>query len=338
MMMLIPEAWAGNPLMDEKRRAFYEYHAALMEPWDGPAAVAFTDGRQIGATLDRNGLRPRAIRHQGRPSSWRPKWACCTVPEDQIVKKWRLQPGKMLLVDLEKGRIIPDEELKAEIAASHPYQDWLDARSSLSRSCRPRRTRRRARTSRCSIGSRPSATPQEDLKLLMTPMAATGRKPSARWATTRRSRRSPKAEAALHLFQAELRAGHQPADRSDPRRAGDEPGLVHRPAPEHARHGRASKNKRLEAHQPILTNDDLEKIREIGDRVDSHFNSKTLDVTYPAVQGRGGHGARARPALRPRGSAVRTGLQHHHPVGSRGLGRSHSHPDRCWPARPCIIT
>ena len=104
MMMLIPEAWAGNPLMDEERRAFYEYHAALMEPWDGPAAVAFTDGRQIGATLDRNGLRPaRLLRHQRRPaSSWPPRSACCRSPEESIVQKWRLQPGKMLLVDLER--------------------------------------------------------------------------------------------------------------------------------------------------------------------------------------------------------------------------------------------
>ena len=97
MMMMIPEAWAGNPLMDEDRRAFYEYHAALMEPWDGPAAMAFTDGRQIGATLDRNGLRPAryVVTDDDRRDGLRSP-ACCDIPEKKIVKKWRLQPGKML--------------------------------------------------------------------------------------------------------------------------------------------------------------------------------------------------------------------------------------------------
>ena len=128
MMMLMPEAWAKNPLMDPARRAFYEYHAALMEPWDGPAAVCFTDGRQIGACLDRNGLRPA-------------RW--CTTKDDlvvlasesgvlpfddsEITRKWRLQPGRMLLIDLEQGRIVEDEELKADLANAEPYEEWLKA-------------------------------------------------------------------------------------------------------------------------------------------------------------------------------------------------------------------
>ena len=113
MMMLIPEAWAGNPLMDEERRAFYEYHAAMMEPWDGPAAVAFTDGRQIGATLDRNGLRPaRYIVTDDGLVVLASEAGVLPIPEETIVAKWRLQPGKMLLVDLEQGRIISDDEIK----------------------------------------------------------------------------------------------------------------------------------------------------------------------------------------------------------------------------------
>src|SRR5438874_7593788 len=106
MMMLIPEAWAGNPLMDEERRAFYEYHAALMEPWDGPAAIVFTDGRQIGATLDRNGLRPaRYIVTNDDYVIMGSECGCLSIPEEKIIKKWRLQPGKMFLVDLEAGYI-----------------------------------------------------------------------------------------------------------------------------------------------------------------------------------------------------------------------------------------
>src|SRR5665213_1776681 len=127
MMMMVPEAWAGNPLMDEERRAFYEYNAALMEPWDGPAALAFTDGRQIGATLDRNGLRPaRYFVTSDDEVIMASEAGVLPVEESRIVRKWRLQPGKMLLIDLDEGRLIPDEELKSTLANSHPYREWLE--------------------------------------------------------------------------------------------------------------------------------------------------------------------------------------------------------------------
>ncbi|WP_304167956.1 glutamate synthase central domain-containing protein, partial [Phenylobacterium aquaticum] len=126
VMMLIPEAWAGNPLMDPKRKAFYEYHAALMEPWDGPAAVAFTDGRQIGATLDRNGLRPaRFVITDQDHVIMASEVGVLTVPEERVVRKWRLQPGKMLLIDMEEGRIIEDEEIKRSLSEAEPYEEWL---------------------------------------------------------------------------------------------------------------------------------------------------------------------------------------------------------------------
>src|SRR5690606_21937143 len=126
MMMLIPEAWAGNPQMDPARRAFYEYHAALMEPWDGPAAIAFTDGRQIGATLDRNGLRPaRFVVTDDDHVVMASEAGVLPIPDERIVRKWRLQPGKMLLIDLDEGRIIEDEEIKNRFATQHPYSDWL---------------------------------------------------------------------------------------------------------------------------------------------------------------------------------------------------------------------
>src|SRR3954471_4330783 len=128
VMMMIPEAWAGNPLMNEERRAFYEYHAALMEPWDGPAAIAFTDGRQIGATLDRNGLRPaRYIVTDDDHVIMASEAGVLPVPEERIVQKWRLQPGKMLLIDLDQGRIIDDAEIKQKLARQHPYAEWLKA-------------------------------------------------------------------------------------------------------------------------------------------------------------------------------------------------------------------
>jgi glutamate synthase (NADPH/NADH) large chain len=126
MMLLIPEAWAGNAQMDPKRRAFYEYYAALMEPWDGPAAIAFTDGRQIGATLDRNGLRPaRFCITTDERVIMSSESGVLPIPEKSIVRKWRLQPGRMLLIDLVEGRIVEDEEIKSRLASEQPYGDWL---------------------------------------------------------------------------------------------------------------------------------------------------------------------------------------------------------------------
>ncbi|MFN8752063.1 MAG: glutamate synthase central domain-containing protein, partial [Betaproteobacteria bacterium] len=175
MMMLIPEAWEKHSLMDASRRAFYEYHAAMMEPWDGPAAVAFTDGRQIGATLDRNGLRPaRYLVTDDDMVIMASEAGVLPVPEDRIVKKWRLQPGKMFLVDLEQGRIIDDKELKDALAAAKPYREWID--------------RIRVRFEALpepSEAREPSAVPlmdrqqafswtQEDLKFQLLPMARDG--------------------------------------------------------------------------------------------------------------------------------------------------------------------
>ena len=207
MMMLIPEAWAGNPLMDPQRRAFYEYHAALMEPWDGPAAIAFTDGRQIGATLDRNGLRPaRYIVTDDDHVIMASEAGVLPVPEEKIIRKWRLQPGKMLLIDLEEGRIVDDEEIKRKLAAEHPYEAWLEAtqfklselpdlseehrEESLGQRCRRGPTTRR----RISSCSRPSATPRRTSSSSSSRWRAMATTRSARWAPTRRSprcRRSP---------------------------------------------------------------------------------------------------------------------------------------------------
>ncbi len=159
MMMMIPEAWAGNPLMDEDRRAFYEYHAALMEPWDGPAAMAFTDGRQIGATLDRNGLRPaRFVVTDDDFIVMASEVGVLDIPEARIVKKWRLQPGKMLLVDLEEGRIVDDDELKRTLATEKPYREWIaQCRLRLDDMPEPAPPTP-TDVSRCSIASRRSAT------------------------------------------------------------------------------------------------------------------------------------------------------------------------------------
>ena len=125
--MLIPEAWDGNEQMDPIKKAFYEYHATLMEPWDGPAAITFTDGKLIGALLDRNGLRPLryVITNDGRVIA-ASEAGVLTIDETTVIKKGRLQPGKMLLIDTEKGKIITDDEIKQQIASRQPYGRWLE--------------------------------------------------------------------------------------------------------------------------------------------------------------------------------------------------------------------
>ncbi|MEW8156956.1 MAG: glutamate synthase central domain-containing protein, partial [Candidatus Thiodiazotropha endolucinida] len=175
MMMLIPEAWGGNKLMDNQRRAFYEFHAALMEPWDGPAAVAFTDGRQIGATLDRNGLRPaRYLITDDDLVVMASEMGVLDIPEEKIVKKWRLQPGKMFLIDLEQGRIIDDGEIKAELATAKPYQDWLD-QTQIHLDSLPSDVAPMALDDEDLLDAQQAfGYSQEDIKFLLTPMVLTG--------------------------------------------------------------------------------------------------------------------------------------------------------------------
>ncbi|HEY9529754.1 MAG TPA: glutamate synthase subunit alpha, partial [Burkholderiales bacterium] len=178
MMMMIPEAWENHTLMDPARRAFYEYHAAMMEPWDGPASIAFTDGRQIGATLDRNGLRPsRYIVTDDDLVIMGSECGCLPVPEERIVKKWRLQPGKMFLVDLEKGRIVDDKELKDSLASARPYAEWIDRIRVKLDEVESEKTPPLKSAVRLLDRQQAFAYTQEDLKFIMQPMAASGEEP-----------------------------------------------------------------------------------------------------------------------------------------------------------------
>ena len=237
VMMLIPEAWAGNQLMSPERKAFYEYHAAMMEPWDGPAAVCFTDGKQIGATLDRNGLRPaRYLVTDDDRVILASEAGTLPVPEERIIKKWRLQPGKMLLIDMAEGRIISDEEVKSSLAGSHPYREWLDRTQLILEDLKPVEPRALRRD--VSLLDRQQAFGLHDRRHQDPDVADGDDGPGSDRLDGHRHADLgdvDEVEAALHLFQAELRPGHQPADRPDPRRAGDEPRLVHRSASEHSR-------------------------------------------------------------------------------------------------------
>jgi glutamate synthase (NADPH/NADH) large chain len=290
MMMMIPEAWAGNPLMDEERRAFYEYNAALMEPWDGPAAIAFTDGRQIGATLDRNGLRPARyfLTRDGR-IIMASEMGVLPIPERDIVQKWRLQPGKMLLVDLDEGRLIPDEELKATLAKSHPYKEWLERTQIVLEELPP--AAEQAPLSNLSLLDRQQAFgyTQEDLRLLMSPMAIAGEEAVGSMGNdTPISALSNKAKLLFTYFKQNFAQVTNPP--IDPIREELVMSLVSiiGPRPNLFDLEGTSRMKRLEVRQPILTNADLEKIRAISEVGDGHFKSRILDTTWPVEQGPGG--------------------------------------------------
>ncbi len=286
VMMLIPEAWAGNQLMSPERKAFYEYHAALMEPWDGPAAVAFTDGRQIGATLDRNGLRPaRYLVTDDDRVILASEAGTLPVKEESIIKKWRLQPGKMLLIDMEEGRIISDEEVKSSLAAKHPYRDWLDNTQIILEDLGPVEPRALRRDVSLRDRQQAFGYTQEDTRLLMSPMATTGQEAIGSMGTdTPISAMSDKTKLLYTYFKQNFAQVTNPP--IDPIREELVMSLVSfiGPRPNILDHGGAAKAKRMEVRQPILTNGDLEKIRSIG-HVEDLFDTKTLDFTYDVSRG-----------------------------------------------------
>ncbi|MDB5561563.1 MAG: Glutamate synthase large chain, partial [Hyphomicrobiales bacterium] len=289
-MMLVPEAWAGNTLMDETRKAFYEYHAALMEPWDGPASLSMTDGRYVVATLDRNGLRP--ARYCVTTDGFvvlASESGVLTIPDDEIQEKWRLQPGRMLLIDLEEGRIISDDEIKQSLATSNPYAEWL-ARTQIVLEDLPE-TEPKAPTTSESLLDRQQAFgyTTEDLKLLMAPMATTGQEAVGSMGTdTPISALSDKSKLLYTYFKQNFAQVTNPP--IDPIREESVMSLVSfiGPRPNLFDLEGLSKVKRLEVRQPILTNGDLEKIRAIGDMDDNPFKTETLDITYPADMGASG--------------------------------------------------
>ena len=177
VLMMIPEAWENHRTMDTERRAFYRYHAALMEPWDGPAAVAFTDGTTIGAVLDRNGLRPARywVTDDGLVVLASEVGVLDIAPQ-KVVRKGRLQPGKMFLVDTAAGRIVDDDEIKSALAAEHPYADWLEA-SQINLDDLPPRTMLTPQHASVIGRQRLFGYTDEELRIIIGPMARTGAEP-----------------------------------------------------------------------------------------------------------------------------------------------------------------
>jgi glutamate synthase (NADPH/NADH) large chain len=296
MMMMIPEPWSGHESMSEEKKAFYEFHSCLMEPWDGPASIAFTDGIKIGAVLDRNGLRPsRYYVTEDGLVVMASEVGVLDIPPDKVVRKGRLQPGRMFLVDTEAGRIVDDEELKREIAKEHPYGEWLknnlinlDELPGLSAA---------------SVGDSSTvrqlqqvfAYTNEELKLLIAPMATDANEAiGSMGSDTPIAVLSERPQLLYNYFkQLFAQVTNPPVDAireglimSTDTTIGPEANMLE-PAPECAR--------LIKLPSPILTNKELEKLRHLcdphGQAGDPRFKSITLPMHFTA--GDGGRGLEA---------------------------------------------
>ena len=277
LAMLIPEAWSGNPHMKPEKRAFYEYHASLMEPWDGPAAMAFTDGRVIGATLDRNGLRPGryVVTHDGLVVMASEAGVLGIDPEN-IKTKGRLQPGKMFLVDTVAGRIISDKEIKHQLASRQPYQQWLEQNQiTMDQLPEPSRIHRSDSGTilprQCAFGYT-----NEDLRMILEPMAAKGEEPVGSMGTdTPLACLSDRPQPLFNYFKQLFAQVTNPP--VDPIREEMVMSLISYIGTERNILEETPENcHTLKLPHPILTNRDLEKLRRVS-------RGDLLATTLPAL-------------------------------------------------------
>ena len=290
VMMMIPEPWENHNTMDERRKAFYEYHAAMLEPWDGPASIVFTDGRQIGATLDRNGLRPsRYCITDDDMVIMGSETGVLPIPESKIVRKWRLQPGKMFLIDLEQGRMIDDEELKSNLASSKPYKQWIEnLRIKLDD---VKETTANAPVSNEKLLDLQQAfgTTQEDIKFLLAPMAQAGEEALGSMGNdSPLAVLSDKNKPLYNYFKQLFAQVTNPP--IDPIREAIVMSLVSfiGPKPNLLDINQVNPPMRLEVSQPVLNFADMAKLRNIAQSTHGKFKSATLDITYPVSWGREG--------------------------------------------------
>jgi glutamate synthase (NADPH/NADH) large chain len=309
IMMMIPEAWEQHTLMDENRRAFYEYHAAMMEPWDGPAAIAFTDGRQIGATLDRNGLRPaRYIVTDDDMVIMASEAGVLPIPESRIVKKWRLQPGKMFLIDTDAGRIVDDKELKDQLANAKPYKQWIE-RIRIKLDDLPV-TATEPQENAVALIDRQQAFgyTQEDIKFLMTPMAQAGEEAIGSMGNdSPLAVLSSKNKLLYHYFKQLFAQVTNPP--IDPIREQLVMSLVSfvGPKPNLLDINNINPPLRLEVSQPVLDFEEMAKIHDIERYSNGKFKSFELDICYPVSWGSEGVEARIASLCAQAVDAIRQG-------------------------------
>ena len=285
--MLVPEAWEGNPHMNLDRRGFCEYHSTMMEPWDGPALVAFTDGRMIGGTLDRNGLRPaRYVVTDDDFVVLASEAGALDVPAERIVSKGRIKPGRMFIVDTVRGRVIEDEEIKRDLAARRPYRAWVTAnRVGLDELPEPISVAQPDPETLLQHQTAFGYT-QEELSMVLTPMAVTGEEPIGSMGTDTPLAVLSQEPQLLYGYFKQLFAQvtNPPIDpireqlvMSLSVNIGPRTNVLGE-RPEHAR--------RIRVRGPILTSAQLEKIRSVGEREgDPHFRCTTLRALFPAAGG-----------------------------------------------------
>ena len=295
VMMMIPEAHEGREDMPADLKGFYAFHSCLMEPWDGPAAVAFTDGRVIGATLDRNGLRP------GRWLETKDGWVVLgsetgviDEPADNVLRKGRLQPGNIFLVDLGRGRIVEDGEVKREIAGQQPYGEWFE-QGIVQLADLPERGPAHGQDEPLRQLQFAFGYTQEDMKVLLAPTAAQAEEPIGSMGNDLSLAVLSDSHPPLFSYFKQLFAQvtNPPIDpireaivMSVSTGVGSERNLLDE-TPEHAR--------QLSMPTPILRNFELEKLRQVDSSV---FRARTIDITWPVADGPQGMDGRARPHLR----------------------------------------
>src|SRR5712675_236149 len=287
IMMMIPEPWTKHESMSPEKRAFYEYHSCLMEPWDGPASIAFTDGVRVGAVLDRNGLRPsRYYVTKDDLVVMSSEVGVLDIPPDRVLEKGRLQPGRIFLVDTELGRIVGDEELKERIVRQAPYGEWL--RESMVRSENLPAPIRSMPPDRETLIRRQEVFgyTSEDVKILIAPMATTGNEAIGSMGTdTPLAVLSERPQPLFNYFQQLFaQVTNPPVDAireeiimASETTVGPEANMLE-PTAECAR--------QIKLSSPILTNKELEKLKHLGDAGFSGFRSITLPMLFSADEGR----------------------------------------------------
>jgi glutamate synthase (NADPH/NADH) large chain/glutamate synthase (ferredoxin) len=307
VMMMIPEAWSGNPDMDLDLRGFYEYHAAMMEPWDGPAAILFTDGKLIGATLDRNGLRPcRYLVTHDDLAIMASEAGVLPVKPEEVLTKGRLQPGKMFLVDTVQGRIISDEEIKASTASRKPYRQWVTSnRINIEDLPEPLNL---LQPDHVTLRQRQQAFGYtiEELKMLMTPMAVAGEEAVGSMGTdTPLAVLSERPQSLFKYFKQLFAQVTNPP--IDPIREQLVMSLVTNIGPKANLLSEMPEScRRIRVSQPILTNADLEKIRTIAD---GHFKTITLSMLFPVAKGPKGLAAAVEELCQQASEAIKAGYK-----------------------------
>ncbi|HSK81897.1 MAG TPA: glutamate synthase large subunit [Rubrobacter sp.] len=284
--MMIPEAWENDGLMHPDRRAFYQYHSALMEPWDGPAAVAFTDGRIVGATLDRNGLRPArySVTRDGRVIMASEDGAL-RVPAEDVIERWRLQPGKMLVVDTERHELLHDEDVKRPLFGRQPYRRWLEEGEIHLNELPEPDVDPRPEPASLLERQRAFGYTIEDQRILLAPMAQNGKEPDGSMGTdTPLAVLSERPQLLFSYFKQHFAQVTNPP--IDPLREELVMSLKMSLGPEQNLFDETKKHcRRVLIDQPVLTAAELEKIRALGDE---RANSTTLPTLFPVSAGEEG--------------------------------------------------